>query len=120
LVKAAPVTTCPFCQIISGDSAAEVLYRDETVLAFRDIRPVAPIHILIIPIEHVASVQELEASRAGVMDRMAAVARRLAAQEGIVGSGYRLVINTGADAGQSVDHLHMHLLAGRRFRWPPG
>jgi histidine triad (HIT) family protein len=80
----------------------------------------APIHILIIPVRHVASLQELEDDSQGLLDHMAAIVRRLAESEHVGSSGYRLVINSGADAGQSVFHLHLHMLAGRRLRWPPG
>lgn len=112
--------TCAFCRIVDGQAHAVVLHRDDTVLAFRDIQPVAPIHILIIPIRHLESLQDLGDSEKDLLDHMTAVARRLADQEGVAATGYRLVVNTGADAGQSVLHLHMHMLAGRRLHWPPG
>jgi histidine triad (HIT) family protein len=111
---------CPFCRIVRGEASADVLHRDEMVLAFRDRHPVAPTHILIIPIRHLTSLQELGDSQAGLLDHIVAVARQLADQEGVSAAGYRLVINTGADAGQSVFHMHMHMLAGRRLHWPPG
>jgi len=111
---------CPFCRIVHGGADAAILYRDDSVLAFRDIRPVAPTHVLVIPTRHVASVADLESRDAGLMDRMIAVARDVAAQEGADADGYRLVINTGSDAGQTVFHLHLHVLAGRRMQWPPG
>ena len=112
--------SCAFCRIARGETKATELYRDEWALAFRDIRPVAPIHILIIPLRHVASVQDLTETDAGLLDRMARIAGHLAEAEQVSASGYRLVINSGGDAGQSVFHLHMHLLAGRRMLWPPG
>jgi histidine triad (HIT) family protein len=112
--------SCAFCRIVRGEIPAELLHRDETVVAFRDTRPVAPLHILIIPVRHVTSVQELEGQEDGLLDHMAAVARRIAQQENVATRGYRLVINTGGDAGQTVFHLHMHLLAGRKLLWPPG
>ncbi len=112
--------TCPFCRIVRGEAPAVVLYRDDSVLAFRDANPVAPFHVLLIPVEHIGSMHELEEGGAGLLDHMAAVARRLADDAKIVSGGYRLVINTGADAGQTVFHLHMHMLAGRRMHWPPG
>lgn len=115
-----PSPTCPFCRIVEGGDPADLLYRDERVLAFRDIRPVAPIHILIIPVRHIGALTDLEESDAGLLDKMAAVARTLAEREGIESNGYRLVLNTGPDAGQSVLHLHMHLIGGRRMGWPPG
>jgi histidine triad (HIT) family protein len=112
--------TCPFCQIIRAELSAEVLHRHERTIAIRDIRPVAPVHILIIPNKHMASLNELASEDAGLLDAMMATARQIAADEGIDSSGYRLVINTGAGAGQSVAHLHMHLLGGRPLGWPPG
>lgn len=111
---------CPFCRIVRGEGQAEVLYRDEEIVAFRDVHPVAPIHVLIIPQRHVDSLDVVGDDSPGLLDHMGRVARLLAAREGVSSSGYRLVINTGGDAGQSVFHLHMHMLAGRRMNWPPG
>ena len=111
---------CAFCRIIRGEQAADVVHSDASVVAFRDIRPVAPVHILIVPARHMASLHELEDSETGLLDRMTSVAREIAAREGVDSSGYRLVINTGMDAGQTVFHLHMHLIGGRRMGWPPG
>jgi histidine triad (HIT) family protein len=105
---------------VRGEISAEILFRDETVVAFRDVQPVAPTHILIIPTRHVDSVHALADDGEGILDHMAEIARRLADQEHVSAAGYRLVINSGADAGQSVFHLHMHMLAGRKLRWPPG
>jgi histidine triad (HIT) family protein len=115
-----PEGSCLFCRIAGGEEVADVVYSDGGVVAFRDIRPVAPVHILIIPTRHMASLHELQDIDAGVLDRMTSVARDIAAREGVDSSGYRLVINTGMDAGQSVFHLHMHLIGGRRMGWPPG
>ena len=112
--------SCPFCRIVHGTSRADILLHDERVIALRDIRPVAPTHILIIPVRHIASLHELQPEDEGLLDRMFSAAREIAGREGVDSSGYRLVINTGANAGQSVFHLHMHLLAGRRMHWPPG
>jgi histidine triad (HIT) family protein len=111
---------CPFCRIVREEADAAILHRDESVVAFRDIRPVAPTHILVIPTRHIASVSELDSPGEGLVDRMIEVARDVAAREGLDTDGYRLVINTGPNAGQSVFHLHMHLLGGRRMQWPPG
>jgi histidine triad (HIT) family protein len=111
---------CAFCQIARGQTDAAILYRDDDVIAFRDIRPVAPLHLLVIPRRHVASLLEMQESDVAVISRMISVARELAASEGVDAGGYRLVMNTGPDAGQTVFHLHMHLLAGRQMRWPPG
>jgi histidine triad (HIT) family protein len=115
-----PAAQCLFCRIVSGEEVADVVHSDEGVVAFRDIRPVAPVHILIIPVRHMASLDELQGSDAGLLDRLTSKARDLAAREGISTSGYRLVINAGPDTGQSVFHLHMHLIGGRRMGWPPG
>lgn len=113
-------TTCVFCQIISGGTNADIVHRDERVLAFRDIRPVAPLHLLIIPRRHIASLNELQSEDEALLGELFSVARKLAIQEELDRSGYRLVLNTGANAGQTVFHLHLHLLGGRIMHWPPG
>ena len=97
-----------------------MLHRDTRLLAFRDLHPMAPVHILIVPVRHLESINDAYASDATLLGEMLLLARRIAKQESVEGTGYRLVINTGAEAGQSVHHLHMHLLAGRRMQWPPG
>jgi histidine triad (HIT) family protein len=111
--------TCAFCRIARGEGAARIVYQDEDVTAFHDRKPQAPTHILIIPNEHIESVNQIEPANAGLLGKLFVVARRVAEQEGAT-SGYRLVVNTGSRAGQSVFHLHMHLLGGRRLTWPPG
>ncbi len=111
---------CLFCRIATGDIPAKVVYEDDGVVAFRDINPQAPTHILIIPRRHIPSVNALEAGDAELVGRLYLVARELAETEGISGAGYRLVMNTGPAAGQSVDHIHLHLLGGRSLHWPPG
>jgi histidine triad (HIT) family protein len=111
---------CLFCRIASGEIPAEKLYDDEDVLAFRDISPQAPTHILIIPRKHIPSVDALEAEDTEVMGRLSQVAKVLATKEGIAESGYRMVVNSGADGGQTVFHIHLHLLGGRPMAWPPG
>ena len=105
---------CIFCKIIAGEAPPSVLYRDEQVIAFRDIHPVASTHVLIVPRRHIDSVNDLEAGDAGLVGHMVLVAKQLAVQEGVAEHGYRLVINTGPEGGQSVFHLHLHLIAGRR------
>jgi histidine triad (HIT) family protein len=112
--------SCAFCKIVRGEAQADILHRDDTVLAFRDIRSAAPTHILIIPTKHLSGMQDMDSDDAALFGHMVSVARDLARSEGVDSSGYRLVINTGWDAGQSVFHLHIHLLGGRRLRWPPG
>lgn len=109
--------SCIFCKIIAGESPAAVLYRDEQVIAFRDIHPIASTHILIVPLRHIPSVNELEEADAALVGHMALVAKQLAAQEGVAGRGYRLIMNTGPEGGQSVFHLHMHLIAGKSVRF---
>ncbi len=112
-------TDCLFCKIIAGEIPAEVIYRDEQVIAIRDINPVAPVHLLLLPIRHISSVAEAQAGDEALLGALALTAARLAAEAGLA-RGYRLVINTGADGGQSVGHLHQHLIGGRAMRWPPG
>jgi histidine triad (HIT) family protein len=114
------VAACIFCQIVAGTASARVVYRDELVVAFRDINGVAPTHILIVPAQHVESLLQLRTEDEGLLRRLFDVAQKLAADEKIDATGYRVVVNTGSDAGQSVFHLHLHLLGGRRLHWPPG
>ncbi|MFH1907617.1 MAG: histidine triad nucleotide-binding protein [Chloroflexota bacterium] len=114
------MTACIFCQIVSNELHAKIVYRDEQVTAFRDIHPVAPVHILIIPNRHILSVNELKAEDEPLIGHLFTVARQLVKQEGIDESGYRLIVNTGAHGGQTVFHLHMHLIGGQRMRHPMG
>ena len=109
---------CLFCRIVSGEAPATIVHRNADIVAFRDIHPQAPTHILVIPAKHVESVAHLEPGDADLMGRLITTAKDIAAQEGL--AGYRLVINTGREAGQSVFHLHVHLLGGRSMHWPPG
>ncbi|NIP59036.1 MAG: HIT domain-containing protein [Gemmatimonadetes bacterium] len=111
---------CIFCQIAEGEISADVIHEDEHVVAFRDINPQAPTHVLIIPREHVASVDDLEEDHAELVGRLFLAAGAIARDEGLDDGGYRLVVNTGAGAGQSVFHIHLHLLGGRAMKWPPG
>lgn len=109
---------CLFCRIVRGEIPAEEVFSTDKIFAFRDISPVAPVHILVIPKAHIASLDDLENAELGgnILLAAAEVARR----EGIAETGYRLVINSGQDAGQSVDHLHAHVLGNRSLQWPPG
>ncbi len=111
---------CLFCGIVSGAIPGDVVYRDESVLAFRDIDPKAPVHLLIVPRKHIAGVMELEAGDGTALGHAMEVARQLATENGLSESGFRLVVNCGPDAAQSVDHIHLHLLGGRALGWPPG
>lgn len=111
---------CIFCGIVNGSLPTELIHEGENVVAFRDITPQAPTHVLIVPRAHIESVADLEAGHAALLGEMFLAAKTIAQQEGIGESGYRLVFNCGRAAGQSVDHLHLHLLGGRKLAWPPG
>lgn len=110
---------CVFCRIASGELPANILHDDGEVLAFRDLQPQAPVHVLVIPRTHWDSLAAVPAGSEAVLGRLLGVCRDLAARLGLE-AGYRVVVNTGADGGQTVGHLHLHLLAGRALRWPPG
>jgi histidine triad (HIT) family protein len=110
--------SCLFCRIARGEIPAKLVLENEHVMAFRDIDPKAPTHVLVIPRTHVASLEE--ATDARLLGEMQLAAAQVARQEGLVAGGYRTVINTGADAGQTVFHIHLHLLGGRKLAWPPG
>ena len=111
---------CPFCRIVAGEIPADVVYEDDHVMAFRDISPQAPVHILVIPREHVASLEAATDDHGEVLGRIQLAARDLARSEGVAEGGYRTVLNIGADGGQTVHHIHLHLLGGRGLAWPPG
>jgi len=111
---------CVFCKIISGHSPGQVFYQDDKVTAFRDIHPVAPTHVLIVPNKHIPSVNELEPDDGALVGHMFLTARQLAMEIGIDQTGYRLIVNTGPHAGQGVYHLHLHLIGGQRMRFPMG
>ena len=111
---------CLFCKIVAGEIPSDQVHEDELVLAFNDINPVAPVHQLIIPKRHIASAADLAESDAELLGRLFSVAAELAREAGLPDSGYRVVTNVGADGGQSVDHLHFHLIGGRAMTWPPG
>lgn len=111
---------CIFCKIISGDIPGTIVFRDEQATAFRDINPVAPTHILIVPNRHIESVGTMETADEPLMGYLFNVARQLAEKEGIATTGYRLITNTGPDGGQTVFHLHVHLIGGQRMKHPMG
>ena len=113
-------TDCIFCKIIAGEIPSTQVYRDNRVTAFRDINPAAPVHVLIVPNQHIASVNDLTAEDESLIGHMFTTAKQIAADEGIDESGYRLIINTGPDGGQVVFHLHLHLLGGHRMQHPMG
>jgi histidine triad (HIT) family protein len=114
------MTNCIFCRIASGDIPASVVYQDDQVVAFRDLNPQAPTHVLVVPRRHVATLNDLGEADAELVGRMYLAARQIAADEGVAERGYRTVFNCNADAGQSVFHLHLHVLGGRPMGWPPG
>ena len=111
---------CLFCRIVSRDVPASVVYEDEELLAFEDINPQAPVHVLVIPKEHVSTLNDLAEENTAIIGRMASTARRIATERGYAEEGYRLVINCNRSGGQLIFHIHMHVLAGRLLRWPPG
>ena len=112
---------CMFCRIASGEIPATIVVRSDDAIAFRDLNPQAPIHVLVIPIRHVASAADLAPpDRATVLGAVMALAVQAAAELGVAHDGYRLVVNTGRDGGQTVGHLHVHLFGGRQMTWPPG
>ena len=113
-------TDCIFCRIVAGEIPADIVHSDDLLVAFRDAAPQAPVHILIVSREHLRSVADLTPMHDGLWTRMLHVAQDLADRNGVADSGYRLVTNVGADGGQTVDHLHVHLLGGRPFVFPPG
>ena len=114
------MTDCLFCRIAAGEIAAELVFKNDAVVAFRDIYPQAPTHILIIPRRHIATINDIGENDRELLGEMYLVAAQLARQEGFAEDGYRVTMNCNEDAGQTVFHIHLHLLGGRRFGWPPG
>ncbi len=108
---------CLFCKIANKETLAEIVYEDEKVVAFKDIHPKAPLHLLIIPKKHIPSVDHLELKDQRLMGELFLVAQKIARTEGVDKTGYRLIFNIGKDAGQTVDHLHLHLLGGKKLPW---
>lgn len=115
-----PVEDCLFCKIARGELPANVAYRDDGVVAFHDLNPQAPVHVLVMPIRHIESLLALGEGNLELVGRLHAVAAQLARELGVAERGFRVVINTNREAGQSVPHLHVHLLGGRAMGWPPG
>jgi histidine triad (HIT) family protein len=113
-------TDCLFCRIVAGEIPVAKVHEDDLIVAIRDLHPVAPVHLLLMPRAHIGSALDLTEADAPIAGRLLAVAAALARSEGIADAGYRLVVNAGADGGQTVGHLHVHLLGGRAMRWPPG
>ncbi len=113
-------SSCIFCKIVAGEANATILYQDEQVTAFRDIHPLAPVHVLVIPNQHLTSVNDITPEHEALLGHLLVVARQLAETEHIAEAGYRLIINTGAHGGQTIFHLHAHLLGGGRMKYPMG
>ena len=114
------MSDCLFCKMVAGEIQPDVVFEDDEVLAFRDVNPQAPVHVLVIPKSHIATTNDLDADNAHLLGRLYLAAKKIAADEGIAESGYRTIINCNAGAGQSVYHIHLHLLGGRALGWPPG
>lgn len=111
---------CLFCRIVAGEIPADIVYQDERSIALRDINPQAPVHVLVIPRDHMESLDDAARNDEALLGHLLRIAARVANDQGLTESGYRTVINTGAGAGQSVFHLHLHVLGGRALAWPPG
>ena len=114
------MSDCLFCKILDGDIPCDRVYENDQVIAFRDVNPQAPTHILVIPHKHIPTVNDLTAEDKNIVAEMMLAAQAIAKQEGIEESGYRLVMNCNEGAGQTVFHIHLHILGGRRMNWPPG
>lgn len=114
------MSDCLFCKMVEGEIKADVVYEDDEVLAFRDINPQAPVHVLIIPKKHISTINDLQETDASLVGKMYLAAKDIAKQSGIADEGYRAVMNCNAGAGQTVFHIHLHLLGGRGMQWPPG
>jgi histidine triad (HIT) family protein len=114
------VPDCLFCGIVTGQIPATIVLDGKRVVAFRDVNPQAPTHVLVVPRDHFPDVAALASAGGGLLDELVSQAREVAAAEGIEESGYRIVFNTGSDAGQTVGHVHAHVLGGRPMTWPPG
>ena len=111
---------CLFCKILAGDIPADIVYESESAIAFRDINPQAPTHVLVIPRQHIATINDLDEADRSLVGDLYLAAQQIAAEEGIAESGYRAVMNCNEGAGQSVFHIHLHVLGGRALTWPPG
>jgi histidine triad (HIT) family protein len=114
------MTDCLFCKIREGEIPCDKVYENDDIIAFRDVNPQAPTHVLIVPRKHIATVNDLEEDDKDIVGNMLLAAKKIAADEGIAEDGYRLVLNCNSKAGQTVFHIHMHLIGGRVMTWPPG
>ena len=114
------MSECLFCKIVTGEIPSEKVYETDSVYAFRDVNPQAPVHVLIIPKVHIATINDIEESHSELIGQLYLAAKEIAVQENIAEAGYRVVMNCNAEAGQTVFHIHLHLLGGRKLTWPPG
>ena len=114
------MTDCLFCRMVTGEIQPDVVYEDDEIMAFRDVNPQAPTHVLVIPKRHIATTNDLQPDDAGLVGRMVLVAGKVATEDGIDARGYRMLLNCNREAGQSVFHIHLHVLGGRPMGWPPG
>ena len=114
------MTDCLFCKIATGEMRTDLVYEDDELVAFRDINPQEPTHVLVIPRRHIATLNDLDQEDGGIAGKLMLAAKAIAEQEGIAEDGYRAVINCNAGGGQAVYHIHLHLLGGRQMTWPPG
>lgn len=113
------MSDCLFCKIVAKDTPAKIVHEDETAVAFRDINPAAPTHVLVIPKKHIATIDDVQADDEAIMGHLFRVAAQVASAEGLSGRGYRTVMNCGKGGGQSVFHVHLHVIGGRSLGWPP-
>jgi len=111
---------CLFCKIVAGDIPADIVYESDTAVAFRDLNPQAPTHVLIVPRQHIATINDIDDEQQALVGSLFAAAKSIAADEGLANDGYRVVMNCNEAAGQTVFHIHLHLLGGRTLTWPPG
>ncbi len=114
------MSDCLFCKIVAGEIPSSAVAQSDTAYAFRDLMPQAPVHVLVVPKEHITSADHIASSHGGIVDDLVMLAQRVTEIEGIRESGYRLVMNVGVDGNMTVPHLHLHVLGGRRMEWPPG
>ena len=114
------MTECLFCKIVAGEIPSTIVYQDSDVVAFRDVNPQAPVHVLVVPRKHIPGFDEVPPEDEALVGHLGRIAARVAEMEGVAESGFRCVVNRGPDAQQSVPHLHMHVIGGRRMEWPPG
>lgn len=115
-----PLADCPFCRIVRREAPADILYEDDEVVVFKDTNPQAPVHFLVVPRRHIPSLAELSSDDQGLIGHAVYAGQKVAQQEGVLENGFRLVVNCRRQGGQTVSHLHLHVLGGRQMRWPPG